>query len=331
MSYAYKIHEIGGPEKLVRDVLEIGTPGPKDVLVRNKTAAVNFIDTIIRNGQLPEALTPSLPHIPGVEGAGIIEAVGEEITEFAVGDRVAWMGAIGAGGYGDYSLIPESYLAKLSENIDFETAASIPVNAMTAWHMLVNLGHVKAGQTILVHAAAGGVGTMILQLAQHLGLKAVASVSSGKVDYALSQGAIAAIDYKSEDVAKRVMEITNGLGVDLTLNPVSGDSLVTDLDALAPHGTAILFGFLSGPPTGDFATALMPHFSKSIAIRVSDIYSYFNADSASFNKDLNHLFDLLEQGILNPTIESLPISEVQAAHQKLETGAVTGKLVLKSD
>ncbi|NOC83562.1 zinc-binding dehydrogenase [Ruegeria sp. HKCCD6428] len=203
---------------------------------------------------------PDLPHVPGVEGAGIVEALGEGAEGFCVGDRVAWIGPIGAGGYGTHSVIAAPYVTRLAESVDFETAAAIPVNGMTAYHMLVNLGGAMAGKSVLVHAAAGGVGTMALQIAKHLGMTVIASTSTDKVGYAKDQGADHVIDYRTENVTERVMEITGGCGVDLTLNPISGESLKSDLDVLAPLGTAVLFGFVAGPPAGSFATDLAKHF-----------------------------------------------------------------------
>ena len=200
---------------------------------------------------MPEGMMPSLPHVPGVEGAGVIEALGDGVEGFTVGDRVAWMGPIGAGGYGTHSVIGATYVTRIGD-ISFELAASIPVNAMTAYHMLVNLGGAAAGKSVLVHAAAGGVGTMIQHIAKHLGMTVIASVSTNKIAYAQDQGADHVIDYRNEDVTARVLEITNGRGVDLTLNPISGETLKSDLAALAPLGTVVIFGFLAGPPAGTF-------------------------------------------------------------------------------
>ena len=136
------------------------------------------------------------------------------------------------------------------------------------------------------------------------------------------------IDYKNEDVAKRVQEITNGKGVDLSLNPISGATVANDFDALAPLGTVILFGFLGGPPQGTFTEDLAKHFSKSIAVRVSDIYTYYQNQPKAFNKDLIEVFNLLDQKILKPHITEMPITEAAVAHRLLEQGTTIGKLVL---
>tara|TARA_R110002020_G_scaffold184947_2_gene382306 strand:- start:23839 stop:24834 length:996 start_codon:yes stop_codon:yes gene_type:complete len=328
MSYAFMIPHTGGPEVLSRFETETPRPAAGQVLIRNHAGAVNFVDTIIRRGDMPEGMMPALPHVPGVEGAGVIAGLGEGVKGFSVGDRVAWMGPIGAGGYGLHSVIGVSYVTRIADNVDFAVAAALPVNAVTAWHMLINVGKVAAGDTVLVHAAAGGVGTMILQIARHLGLRTIASVSTGKQDFARAQGADHVIDHRSEDVVARVMEITGGRGVDLSLNPLSGDSLKADLDALAPLGTVMLFGFLAGPPAGTFADDLAKHFQKSVGVRVSDIYTYFTAHPEAFSADMKHVFGLLARGALRPQITTLPIEEAAEAHRRLEAGETTGKLVL---
>lgn len=328
MAYAITITDTGSVDVLQQTDLTIPTPGTNEVLIRNHAGAVNFIDTIIRRGEMPAGMMPELPHVPGVEGAGIVAAVGEGVNHLASGDRVAWMGPVGAGGYGTHSVISSPYVTKISDDTDFITAASLPVNAMTAWHMLVNLGRAKACDTVLVHAAAGGVGTMIQHIAKHLNMTIIASVSTDKQDYARAQGADYVIDYKTENLTERVKEITDGRGVDLTLNPISGATLTADMDMLAPLGSTVLFGFLAGPPAGNFAEDMAQHFQKSIAVRVSDIYTYFNSQPEAFNKDLAKIFALQATGLLQPTITTLPVQEAAEAHRRLEAGETIGKLVL---
>ncbi|MCI5096642.1 MAG: zinc-binding dehydrogenase [Rhodobacteraceae bacterium] len=322
------IPEIGGPDVLRQQEAAIPTPGTGEILICNHAGAVNFIDTIIRRGEMPEGMMPALPHVPGVEGAGVVAGLGDGVEGLALGDRVAWMGPIGAGGYGTHSVIGAPYVTRIADDVAFSTAAAVPVNAMTAWHMLVNLGGAAAGKSVLVHAAAGGVGTMIQHIAKHLGMTVIASASTDKLDYARAQGADYVIDYRREDVATRVKDLTGGRGVDLSLNPISGETLKSDLDALAPLGTVVLFGFLAGPPAGNFGEDLAAHFQKSVAVRVSDIYTYFITAPQAFNADLAKVFALLEQGVLRPQITSLPLSEAAAAHRRLEAGETTGKLVL---
>ncbi|MES0826595.1 quinone oxidoreductase family protein [Ruegeria sp. SCP11] len=331
MPYAVEITQTGAPEVLRQAERRNPQPDAGEILIRNHAGAVNFIDTIIRRGEMPEGMMPELPQVPGVEGAGVVEAIGAGVEGFTIGDRVAWMGPIGAGGYGSHSVIGAPYVTQIAGDIGFDLAAALPVNAMTAYHMLVNLGGATAGKSVLVHAAAGGVGTMIQHIAKHLGLTVIASASTDKVDYAWAQGADHVIDYRTEEVAARVMDITHGRGVDLSLNPISGETLKSDLEALAPLGTVVLFGFLAGPPAGTFGEDLTKHFQKSVAVRVSDIYTYFINRPDEFNADLTKVFDLLEQGVVRPQITTLPIAKAAEAHRRLESGETTGKLVLTID
>ncbi len=328
MPFAIEITQTGKPDVLRETNRATPTPNAGEILICNKAAAVNFIDTIIRRGEIPEGMMPELPHVPGVEGAGMVEALGEGVEGFSVGDRVAWIGPIGAGGYGTHSVIAASYVSRLADTVEFETAAAIPVNGMTAYHMLVNLGGAAAGKSVLVHAAAGGVGTMALHVAKHLGMTVIASTSTDKVGYAKDQGADHVIDYRSEDVTERVLDLTEGRGVDLTLNPISGETLKSDLDVLVPLGTAVLFGFLAGPPAGSFAEDLAKHFQKSVSVRVSDIYTYFVNRPDQFSADMATVFELLQAGVLRPQLTILPIAQAAEAHRRLEAGETTGKLVL---
>lgn len=327
-SHGISITANGAPDVLQRIEFDTPVPAAGEVLIRNHAGAVNFIDTIIRRGEMPEGMAPELPHIPGVEGAGVVAALGEGVEGLSVGDRVAWMGPIGAQGYSTHSVIAAPYVTRIADDVSFSLAASLPVNSLTAWHMLVNLGRAKAGDAVLIHAAAGGVGTMALHIAKHLGLTAIASVSTDKQEYARSQGADHVIDYRTENLVERVKEVTGGRGVDITLNPVSGDSLSGDLDMLAPLGTTVLFGFLAGPPAGTFAEDMAKHFQKSIAVRVSDIYTYFVNQPENFHADMISVYELLAKGILRPNISTLPLEQAAEAHTQLESGQTTGKLVL---
>ncbi len=331
MPFAIEITQTGKPDVLRETNRATPTPNAGEILIRNKAAAVNFIDTIIRRGEMPEGMMPELPHVPGVEGAGVVVALGEGVEGFSVGDRVAWMGPIGAGGYGTHSLIGAPYVSRLADTVEFETAAAIPVNGMTAYHMLVNLGGAAAGKSVLVHAAAGGVGTMALHIAKHLGMTVIASTSTDKVGYAKDQGADHVIDYRTEDVTERVMDLTEGRGVDLTLNPISGETLKSDLNALAPLGAAVLFGFLAGSPAGNFAEDLAKHFQKSVSVRVSDIYTYFVNRPDQFSADMAAVFEMLQAGVLRPQVTVLPVAQAAEAHRRLEAGETTGKLVLSID
>lgn len=321
----------GASEVLEVARLPVAQPGPGQILVENATCALNFIDIIARKGELPPTVQLPLPFIPGVEGAGVVSACGAGVDDLAPGDRVAWLGTLGSGAYGQYSLVDARYAVKLGDTIALEVAAAVPVNYLTAQHMLVNLGGAKAGDWVLVHAAAGGVGTAILQLARRLGLRTIASVSTDKLAYAREQGATEVIDYRRESLPERVATIT-GSGVQLSLNPVAGASLATDLAMLAPLGQIIVFGFLGGPPDGTLATTLMPHFGKSPGLRLSDLYTYYHADPVAFGRDMAQVFSWLERGEIQPVLhEVVPLTQASRAHDALENGEVRGKLVLRHD
>jgi len=330
MGYAISIPRAGSPEVLETVALDAPAAVPAGhALVRNRAAAVNFIDTIIRRGEMPAGAMPGFPHVPGVEGAGVVVAVGEGVARVRPGDRVAWMGPIGVGGYGTHSVVAEPYLAALADRVDFDEAAALSVNAVTAWHMLVNLGRVESGQTVLVRAAGGGVGTMAVQLARHLGLTVIGCAAADKLDHVRAQGAALALDRRSGNLVAETMAFTGGRGVDLTLNPVSGSTLRTDLEVLAPFGTAIVFGFLAGQPGRSLADTLANHFDRSIGVRMSDIYTYFHRAPQSFGADLARVHDLHAQGVLRPRIQArLPLDRAGEAHRLLEAGTVAGKLVL---
>lgn len=324
---AIVIPRLGAADVLAAEERQVRDPGPGQVLVRNLAAGVNFIDALIRRGEVPAPMMPSLPFVPGVEGAGVVEAVGAGV-DLAPGQPVMWFGPLGAGGYGELSVVSSSYVVPLDAAIEPAVAAAVPVNYMTAHHMLFNLGRVRRGDWILVHAAAGGVGTAILQLARRAGVSTIASVSTEKVKHALAGGATYALDYRKEDVAARVRELSGG-GVKLSLNPIGGDTIRQDVSCLAPLGQVINFGFLGGMPTGTLTEVLAANFSRSIAIRVSDIYAYYESDVAGFNADFRQLAKLLASGEIEPRLHArISIRDAASAHRLLESGQVIGKVVL---
>jgi NADPH:quinone reductase len=321
------IPRLGAADVLATEERQVREPNAGEVLIRNQSAGVNFIDALIRRGEVPTPMMPPLPFVPGVEGAGIVEAAGEGVG-YSAGQPVMWFGPLGAGGYGGLSIVNSAYVVPIEASIDPAVAAAVPVNYMTAHHMLFNLGRARRGDWVLVHAAAGGVGTAILQLARKAGISTIASVSTNKVKHAIEAGATHAIDYRKEDVAARARELSGG-GVNLTLNPIGGDTVRRDVTCLAPLGQVIIFGFLGGMPTGTLTDTLAANFSRSIAIRVSDIYAYYQSDPIGFNTDFRQLAALLTAGEIEPRLHArIPVSDAAAAHRMLESGQVIGKVVL---
>lgn len=300
------------------------------VLIRVKAAGVNFIDLLIRAGNLPPQVMPNLPIVPGVECSGTIESVGENVTAFKIGQPVVYLGKVGAQCYADYVVADASYVTPLPEQVSLDEAAAILVNYSTAYHMLHNLGQAKPGQNILVHAAAGGVGTALIQLGKIAQLKTIGLVSSDdKLRYLQKQGADYGINYKTEDVAQRIKEITKGQGVNLSLNPIGANTVLHDVDMLAPFGQVIIFGLIAGAPQGNLEQLLIENFSKSLAVRASDIYTLYDNDYPLLASGLKTLLNYLAQRKIEPQINRrIPLSEAASAHELLESGKVQGKLIL---
>ncbi|MBB6301324.1 quinone oxidoreductase family protein [Rhizobium leucaenae] len=300
------------------------------LLIRNCATGVNNIDLMIRRGELAQAA--SLPFVPGVEGAGFVETVGAGVSGFEAGQRVMWFGPFTAGGYGQFVCIDARYVASIGEEVTFSAAAATPVAYVTAHHMLFDYGRLEAGSWVLVRSAAGGVGVAALQLARNAGFRAIALTDKTKHDFVLANGAFAAFDYKESSMFDQVMQLTGGRGVELSLNAVAGSTIADDLMLLSPMGQVISFGHLAGPPTGSAADLLMTHFTKSVGIRVSDIYTYYAANPQGLSATLAKVATDLRAGRIVPQVfEVQPLVAAAKAHASLESGKVRGKVVLSID
>lgn len=323
------LRETGGPDVLALADAPPPRVGPGQVVVRNRAAGVNAIDLLIRSGALPPAVMPALPHVLGVEGAGVVEAVAPDVTGLAVGDRVLWFGTLGSGGYGALSAIDARYVARIAEGVGFVEAAGSPVIYTTALHMLDDYRTLVRGDWVLVRSAAGGVGVAALQLCRLRGLRAIAVTTDGKLEYTLSQGAAAAIDYRAGDVAAQVRAIVGDTGVALALNPVGGGTVAEDLGLLQARGQVVMFGFLGGLPETTLADALAPHFNRSVGVHVSDIYTFYQADPAGTAARLAWIAEAIADGGLSPPVtRAFDLGHAGRAHAALEGGSATGKLVL---
>lgn len=247
MSKRIQFSQHGGPEVL--EMVEVATPTPSsgEVVVRNHAIGLNFIDTYFRSGLYAP---PSLPSGLGTEGAGVVEAVGDGVTAFKPGDRVAYAtGPLGA--YGEHHLLPARHLVRLPEAVSFEQAAAVMLKGLTVQYLLRQTHPVQAGETILFHAAAGGVGSIACQWANALGAKLIGVVGSAeKAERARSLGAWATIDYTQEDVVSRVMELTDGKKCPVVYDSVGKSTWETSLDCVAPRGLLVSFGNASGAVTG---------------------------------------------------------------------------------
>ncbi len=246
MPQAIRIHQTGGPENMVLEDVEVGQPGPGEVRIRHHAIGLNFIDVYFRTGLYPTPLPAGL----GMEGAGVIEAVGEGVTHLKAGDRAAYASApIGA--YCEVRVMPATCVCKLPDAIDFETGAAMMLKGLTAQYLLkktLPVGGLKAGDFVLFHAAAGGVGLIACQWARALGLQLIGTAGSdAKCALAKANGAAHVINYSTEDFAARVKEITGGKGVKVVYDSVGKDTWDKSLDCLAPFGLMASFGNASGP------------------------------------------------------------------------------------
>src|SRR5271167_2311327 len=242
MTHAIRFHKPGGPEVLVWEEVNVGKPGPGEVRIRHTAVGLNFVDIYNRSGLYPVALPSGL----GSEAAGVVEEIGPGVTDLKPGDRVAY-GSASVGAYAEARLIPADRLIKLPDNIDDKTAAAMMLKGLTVQYLIRQTYRVKAGDTILLHAAAGGVGLILSQWAKHLGATVIGTVGSDeKAKLAKAHGCAHTIVYTREDFAKRVDEITEGKKVAVVYDSVGKDTFLKSLDCLAPFGVAALFGASSG-------------------------------------------------------------------------------------
>jgi NADPH2:quinone reductase len=318
---AIRVHSPGGPEVLRYEDAEIGEPGPGQVRIRQFAIGLNFIDVYHRTGLYPLAT----PFIPGSEGAGEVVTVGDGVEEFLPGDRVAYAGVLGA--YAEERLVPAAQLVKLPGAIDFEVAAAIMLKGLTTQYLLRRTFRVEAGQTILIHAAAGGVGSLATQWAKHLGATVIGTVGSKeKAEIAKKNGCDHVILYREEDFVARVKEITGGEGVPVVYDGVGKATFPASLDCLAPLGMFVSFGSASGPIDA-FNIGILAQKGSLFATRPTlGTYTAKRADLLAMAEDL---FDVVQSGAVRVPIDArFPLGEAAAAHRALESRATTGATVL---
>jgi NADPH2:quinone reductase len=323
MAKAIRMYETGGPEVLRWEDFDPGQPEPGEVLLRHEAIGLNFIDVYHRNGLYP---LPLLPATPGMEGAGIVEAVGGEVTEVAVGDRVAYAGPP-PGAYAEVRVIPAHRLVKLPEGISTRQGASMMLQGMTARYLLHGCYAVKAGDIILIHAAAGGVGSIVSQWAKHLGAIVIGTVGSPeKAELAAANGCDHPILYKEEDFASKVNEITNGEGVDVVYDSVGQSTFMKSLDCLRPLGMMVSFGQSSGPvPPFDLSVLGL---KGSLFLTRPSLMTY-TAERGDLLAHAQDLFEVVEKGAVKIEIrQTYPLTEVAQAHRDLEDRKTTGSSLL---
>jgi len=321
MSHAIRVHELGGPEVLKLEEVDVGDPGPGQVRLRQEAAGLNFIDVYHRTGLYQQPL----PFTPGVEGAGVVEAVGPDVADLKPGDRVAYGGPVG--GYAEVRLIPADRVVKLPDAISSEQAAAMMLQGMTA-HMLLRRVHaVKAGETILVHAGAGGVGLILCQWAKALGATVIGTVGSNeKAELARAHGCDHPIVYTRQDFVAEVGRITGGAKVPVVYDGVGRDTFMKSLDCLARRGMMASYGNASGAvdpiPPGILAQ------KGSLFLTRPTLYDY-TFDRADLESAAAELFEVVGNGKVKIEIgQRFALADAAEAHRALEARKTTGSTVL---
>ena len=321
MTHAIRIHEAGGPEVLKWEEVDVGDPGPGQVKIRQEAAGLNFIDVYHRTGLYPQ----ELPFTPGVEGAGVVEAVGANVTNVKQGDRVAYAGPIG--GYAEERLIDAERLVKLPDNISCEQAAGMMLQGMTAQMLLRSVYRVNDDDTILVHAAAGGVGLIMCQWAAALGATVIGTVSTEeKAELARANGCAHPILYTSQDFVAEVSRIMNGGKLPVVYDSVGRDTFMKSLDCLRPRGLMVSFGNASGSPDPMPPNVLAQ--KGSLYLTRPTLYNY-TATRAELEQSAAELFDVVSSGKVKIEIKQrFPLKDAAEAHRQLEARKTTGSTIL---
>lgn len=321
MTKAIVVRSLGGPEVLKLEDMPLGAPGPGEVQIRQAAIGLNFIDVYFRTG----LYKTDLPFVPGKEGAGTITALGEGVTDFAIGDRVAYASADGA--YAAERNVGVKHLVKVPEGITLETAAAMMLKGMTAQYLLLQTYSVKPGSVILIHAAAGGVGLIAGQWAKALGATVIGTAGSqAKIDLALAHGYDHVIDYGKDDFAERVRELTNGAGVDVVYDSVGKDTFPKSLDCLKPRGLFVSYGNSSGPVEA-FNMGLLAQKGSLFATRPT-LFAYI-ATRPALDACANSLFDVVRSNKVRINInQTYSLADAGRAHTDLETRKTSGTTLL---
>ncbi|MEX5685532.1 MULTISPECIES: quinone oxidoreductase [Pseudomonas] len=323
MAQVVRFYETGGPEVLRFEEVEVGEPGPGEVRLRHVAVGLNYADTYFRNGTYPIPM----PNGMGVEASGVVQAIGAGVTNVQVGDRVTYTGFLNTlGAYSTERLIPAAPLIKLPESISFETAAAMTMRGLTASYLMRRIYDFKPGDTILLHAAAGGVGLIVSQWAKLLGLTVIGTVSSeAKAEVARAHGCDHVINYSHEDFAKRVRELTDGVGVNVVFDSVGKNTFMGSLDSLKRRGLLVCVGTASGP-IPEFNPALLA-MKGSLFVTRPALADYI-ADPAEKAELAGELFDLVGSGKIKIEInQHYSLQDAVQAHRDLESRKTTGSSI----
>jgi NADPH:quinone reductase len=322
MVAAVRVHKPGGPDALTYEDIEIGAPGAGQIRIKQHACGINYIDVYFRMGMYP---APSLPFVAGNEGAGEVIAVGEGVKDFKVGDRVAYVHAMG--GYAAERLLPAERAVKLPAAISYEQAAGMMLKGMTAQYLVRRVHKVAKGDTILVHAAAGGVGLILCQWGNHLGATVIGTAGSkDKAALAKANGAHHTILYRDENFAARVKEITGGKLCHVVYDGVGKDTFPASLDCIRPLGVFASFGSASGPIEA-FNIGILAQKGSLFATRPT--LNTYTATREDLLATANDLFAVVGSGgVKIPINQKYPLKDAQKAHRDLESRATTGSSIL---
>jgi NADPH2:quinone reductase len=321
MTHAIRFHKTGGPEVLVWEEVQVGKPGPGEARIRHTAVGLNFVDIYNRSGLYPGQLPSGL----GGEGAGVVEEVGAGVTAVKPGDRVAY-GAAPIGAYSEARLIPADRLLKLPDSIDDKTAAAMMLKGLTVQYLIRQTYRVKSGDTILLHAAAGGVGLILSQWAKHLGATVIGTVGSDdKAKLAKAHGCAQTIVYTKEDFVKRVDEITGGKKVPVVYDSVGKDTFLKSLDCLAPLGVVALFGQSSGAVDPLNLGLLAQRGSLYVTRPTLNTYAAKHEALVAMAKEL---FEVVQSGAVKIEVhQTYPLKDAAKAHADLADRKTTGSTV----
>jgi NADPH2:quinone reductase len=323
MADVIMVHETGGPDVLTFELQDVGEPGPGEARIRQEAVGLNFIDCYFRSGLYPAP--NGLPFIPGNEGAGTVMALGEGVSGVSVGDRVAYTGPIGA--YASERLVPADKLVALAAGIDFNTAAAMMLKGLTARYLLRQTFRVQKGQTFLFHAAAGGVGLIACQWANHLGATVIGTVGSAeKAALAKAHGCHHTINYNEEEFVARVGEITGGEKCDVVYDSIGKDTYPGSLDCLKPRGMWVSFGQSSGP-ISEFNLALLAQKGSLYATRPT-LFNHIDT-RAKLEAMAEDLMQVVVSGAVKIEVnQTFALKDAAEAHRALEGRKTTGATVL---
>lgn len=313
---AIRVNELGGPEKMVLEEIETPVPAADELLIAVRAAGVNYADTMMRSGNY--LTKPPLPFTLGYEAAGTVEAIGSEVENFRIGQRV--LATTISGGYAEFATAKANSAIPIPDELGYGESTALLVQGLTALGLL---NPTKEGQSILIHAAAGGVGTLLVQLAKSKGLKVVGTASSeSKLQRIVELGADFAINYGDADWTDQVLNVTGGRGVDWIIEMVGGEIVAENLKVLAKHGTMWVYGAASGE---DFKVSVLSLMHKNHKIQGYWLMNEPVANRIAFTREL---LGLITTGRLKIEITEFPLEQARAAHEAIEGRKTTGKVVL---